>query len=440
MSRRWLGALAALFLAGCSMGPTTLLPAIPLASPPVAHEARVALSFLNDPAWSGFGTEIRPVALSDGRTAEEAVVLALIEGPKGELLPVCPKNVSLNEVYIAGDIAFIDIQPTGDMPAQQLEVFRKACLQSLSSLCQVNYVYLSVDGYLPRGLSMPVESLSSETEGGLDLLLFYTGRDTLLMLPEIGNIIPQNQSERAMAQAVVERWLQGSRSESIGAWQPGLRWEGLQRLADGSYQLQLGDDFGSEGRNYDYGALALTLCQGMPQWQQVSILFNGQPAPGGQAGLFSQAEQRALRGSEVELYFADEQAERLRPVKRILSLMEMNDRFQPVKQILMGPAEREGADIYPVLPEDAGWHDLLGAYVENDLAVLDLSAGFYQACAGMDQRAERLLAYALVNAMTWRGDIKRVLFLCEGENAVWLAGKIALSKPLLRNPGLIQDE
>jgi spore germination protein GerM len=124
-------------------------------------------------------------------------------------------------------------------------------------------------------------------------------------------------------------------------------------------------------------------------------------------------------------------------VNRAVPFLLAQDPLIAVKEILRGPLDSDPKGITNVFPPNVQQDDFLSFRRHNDLAVIDLSASFYAACANLSLDAEKLLLYAIVNTVTERKDINAVLFTSVGANAQTLSGTISLYRSLLRNPGII---
>jgi len=71
------------------------------------------------------------------------------------------------------------------------------------------------------------------------------------------------------------------------------------------------------------------------------------------------------------------------------------------------------------------------------VAKVNLSAGFYAACQVLDAEAERLLIYAMVNALCELDQVGSVRFFVEGSAVESLSRDIYLKSALMPNPGIV---
>ena len=153
-------------------------------------------------------------------------------------------------------------------------------------------------------------------------------------------------------------------------------------------------------------------------------------------GRFKAQDFVPLKGGAVTLYFADKEGKQLVPVSRALPLERARNKFAAIQELIRGLQESEDASAYPVMLSGIDQTDYVSGYLSGHTAVENFSQRFYEKCKGMEESAELLLAYSIVNTLTEYPQVTRVLFLRQGENVETLGGRIFLSVPLYRNPGL----
>ncbi len=132
---------------------------------------------------------------------------------------------------------------------------------------------------------------------------------------------------------------------------------------------------------------------------------------------------------EINIYFADENASRLVPERRLAELGAGNaaDAAAIVAEIIKGP--RSDA-LLPTVPDGAR---LLNAYELGDLLVLDFTHEIQTNHTG-GSTSELLTVYSIVNTLARNLDgIQRVRMLVEGEEVETLGGHLDLTKPLSPN-------
>ena len=77
--------------------------------------------------------------------------------------------------------------------------------------------------------------------------------------------------------------------------------------------------------------------------------------------------------------------------------------------------------------------------LDGRTAVLNLSGNFYSQCQSLDAQKERLLIYAMVNALAELDTIGAVNFLVEGRQVDSLVGSVYLRTALMPDPGIVRD-
>lgn len=140
----------------------------------------------------------------------------------------------------------------------------------------------------------------------------------------------------------------------------------------------------------------------------------------------------SYRKTELTLYFADGEEEKLRPVQTTVRYSS-NTSLQTliVEQLLKGPAP----DGYRrTLPESAS---LLGVTVRDGVCYVNFDEGFLS----QDYEVSADLAvWSLVNSLTESGDVHAVQISVNGETDVTFRGTVDLGQPFERNPDLTAEE
>ena len=109
-----------------------------------------------------------------------------------------------------------------------------------------------------------------------------------------------------------------------------------------------------------------------------------------------------------------------------------------VLEMLKGPLQGDGDNVWPVMPPGVTEQDVLSVDVYADTAYVNLSQHFKDACATMSAKTEMLLVYAIVNTITAMDGVSKVQFLIEGTQTQQLAGTLCLADPFLKNYGIIK--
>jgi len=147
--------------------------------------------------------------------------------------------------------------------------------------------------------------------------------------------------------------------------------------------------------------------------RQTTLLPRPSPSPG--------REQR-----EIKVYFADKEAAKLVPEKRLAKLGAgpAADAETIIGELIKGP---RSADLLPTIPPDTR---LLNAYALGDMLVLDFTNELQTNHTG-GSTGELLTVYSIVNTIAQNlGGIRKVQMLVEGEEIETLAGHLDLTKPL----------
>ena len=191
------------------------------------------------------------------------------------------------------------------------------------------------------------------------------------------------------------------------------------------------------------GSVALTLTSFVPEVDVVRILVNDEPITvmeiDGEIvrfpnGMVRRDDFAARIGSVATLYLPDEKGA-LHPVERAVARRAALSP-RSLLEALFEYADPAGKLALPA-PEGVSGVDILGIQVENGIALVNLSAGFYRACQTLDAAAERGLIYAIVNTLCRLNGISGVRFFIEGLSAETLSGSIYLKSALLPNPGIV---
>lgn len=142
--------------------------------------------------------------------------------------------------------------------------------------------------------------------------------------------------------------------------------------------------------------------------------------------------------SNCTLYFGDGEG-RLVAVRRPIPYYETRSARYLINCLMLGP---QPCDSQPgtqaVLPDTLRDADLLGvALLDNEMSV-NFSQSLRSLAQGMDEGAERLLVYALVNTLTELPAVRTVRFFIGGTQPDALAGHLYLPGFFMRNTGIIR--
>ena len=142
--------------------------------------------------------------------------------------------------------------------------------------------------------------------------------------------------------------------------------------------------------------------------------------------------------SNCDLYFSSPSGTLTLTRRPIPQHQAFNPRFL-IGQLALGPGPTDSVTgLSPVLPASFRDADLIGISRQGDAQLVNLSQAFHTQVKTLSERDERLMVYALVNTLTSRRDVKRVVFFLDGRQDGTFAGNIDLAGEFLRNEGIIQ--
>ena len=140
------------------------------------------------------------------------------------------------------------------------------------------------------------------------------------------------------------------------------------------------------------------------------------------------------------LYFGDG-AGRLRAVQRPIPYYEARSARYLLGCLMQGPQTCDSASgTQPVLPEGLSDADLLGVGLDEATMLLNWSPRFAAQAAPLDETAERLLVYAVVNTLCELPAVRSICFFIGGTQPQTLSGKIYLPGLFLRNMSLVREQ
>lgn len=223
-------------------------------------------------------------------------------------------------------------------------------------------------------------------------------------------------------------------------------------LGDGKYNLEL--HFArspvrtgypdSSGALLSYAALIYTITGFVPGISTVDIYVAGKRVTNvNEENWFYSGMKRSeyvgFIGSSVPIYFGDKNSDLLVEIQRSMEQGKIWSPRERVLEVFKGPLEEDGDNVWTVVRAGMTADDILSVDVYNDIAYVDLSAHFKEACAGLSKKSEMLLIYSIVNTITAMDGINRVQFTVEGKQTDEFAGFLCLSDPFLRNYGIIKN-
>lgn len=138
------------------------------------------------------------------------------------------------------------------------------------------------------------------------------------------------------------------------------------------------------------------------------------------------------------LYLGDG-AGHLRAVQRPIPYYETRSARYLLNCLMQGPQSVDSVDAQAVIPGDLGDADLLGVGLKDGVMLLNFAQRFASAAVDLDETAERLLVYAVVNTLCGLPAVRSVCFFINGAQPETLSGKIYLPGQFLKNGSLVRE-
>lgn len=372
-------------------------------------------------------------------------------------------------VMQTGRVATVDLGGDADL----LQIYELFCLKAalVNTLIEtglVDYVNVLIGGRevptndLPTGtMTRFSEDLQSawvehENEGVAslrstdytfkrDVTLYFTNTESNLMLAEVRQL---TFTRSDLASPVIRALISGpSNSSSLRRSYPSSAQivgtpsieaeDGSNSFLDVSFSYEMASVLGGTQRvrRATLAPLVITLTSFLPETDAVCIRVNRRPLDSlieedGNGRMLYREQFEGYIGRTVELYFPNGDgtlAKVTRAVPQNLSTLR-----DLAEQLFIIP---EG--VLPAFPEGVASQHLLGAFMMDDTAVLNLSREGAELFAGLDADQERACIFSIVNTLTGYDGVSRVQFLVEGRRVRSLANVISVHGPLVRNPGVV---
>ena len=141
-------------------------------------------------------------------------------------------------------------------------------------------------------------------------------------------------------------------------------------------------------------------------------------------------EYKEIKEVEVNLYFADENAQYLIPESRKIVQTE-NLAKQTISELIKGPGSET---LFPTIPETTRVKAL---YISDGIAYIDFSSEIIKDHPG-GSAGELLTVYSIVMTLTSFPEIEKVQILVEGNSGDTLVGHMDISTPLERDEGWLK--
>lgn len=465
--------MSCLLISGCEKPPADVeKPYISMKDVPRHSTVSVRLYYLSEQDNS-YAPLMSEVTVAAGSTLERAAIEALMQQPESGFLPVSGAGWRLNSVDVLRNynqnvdqsIAFIDISVPSELDYELIPTFRTACAETLLQLNRVDYLMLTVNGELPRGMGGVISTSTGEgTANETPMLLYYPNAENNYAIPIVRMVVPEDTSKDKQ---VFNELKKSSEYNLLDRMYPSnIVCTGMEAQADSN---MLTVHLSGPGSFLDNDpaqltlwnrCFALSLLANVEDKSVVTIAFksNASYSSGSVTKKWTYSiEPRhnnpstmergfhddtstltGIKGGFVQLYLADRETPSLLRTQRVCSFEEAANPYTCITEMLKGPQYDEARNMNRVAPDGVDASDFIECWIYRDTVVVNLTKRFFDRCVGIGEHQELLLTYAITNALTDYHAIKQVQFVREGVGVEDMAGRIILSQTLLRNPGIIR--
>ena len=160
-----------------------------------------------------------------------------------------------------------------------------------------------------------------------------------------------------------------------------------------------------------------------------------------EGGILMRQDFSAYLAEYCRLYFPTQSGDMLAGVNRPVPQKQSFIPRALFRQLLEGPQRADAKEgLAPALPEGISDADIIGLQIVDDVALINVSQAFADACADLSPQKERNVIYTIVNTMTELSQVRRVCFFVNGAQVASLAGSMEMRGYFVRNPGIILQE
>lgn len=413
-------------------------------------------------------SELREINLESGQLLAEAIVQALLEGPRESGLVTVLSGAKLNFIEVSGNVANIDLsgefsygQGIGLDESDTIRA-RAMLANTLTETLDVDYVNLYVEGREQGYVSVPLGSMGrlssdlalyvEQTKKKIDdneypmqrvVTLYFPDKSGEYLLCEARDI---QIADSDSANQILEELLKGpTDTENMQAFgsrltgrvtYPAMEYDedaGMQTTLN-RMQVRLRGQL-SVDEELVSAAVTCTMMGFLPRTYGVYVISDDGVIPFyGEDTFKGHSEYAAKIGTLATLYYPAEEGSALKAVRRAVAQGDAEDP-QVLLRELMQQAPEGCRQVYP---DSVSESDLLSVRLSERTAIVDLSRSWQQACQNMSEEETFLMVYSIINTLTTLPEVHQVQFLVEGA-AVRQLGSIMLHSPLLNNPGLIAE-
>ncbi|MBQ8537784.1 MAG: GerMN domain-containing protein [Clostridia bacterium] len=438
------------------------------------------------------------LTFSTARHGAETVVRALIKHPGNDTVAPLGGGVELtltgnNPVEVSRDVCTVNLGPScRQLDAKDFYQVCQAITNTLTEFPDIQYVNILASGSqvsLDVYGTLPVGTLTRRTGDDLDAIwnqaslamlnpgedpaaqrltlpmtLYFPTQSGIGILPEVRTITFEGQTPSQMTLGLLAALVQGAQYLEDVPTLPRLtelllEEPSVENLASGggrvaTLQFQSGLNEAllecNVTRSALMASLTYTLTTCVPEltavkvrigdeWIQsvtpISLYTEQMPIHFGE-GLQRRGDFSAMLLGYAKLYFAE--GSRLRQSDRPVPCYEIQNPRYLLGQLMLGSQTYDQVSrLEAVLPQGLSDADIMGFAVQGDTLLCHLSEGFWQACEGMTEEEERLMAYAMVNTLCASNQVKRVRFYFGGEQREGWSGGVYWRGEFMKNSGIV---
>ncbi|MDO4549225.1 MAG: GerMN domain-containing protein [Clostridia bacterium] len=482
--------IAALSLSGCS--PYSLVPSgnshnttvsergenIP--DPPTSdrdedYVRRVALYFV-----SSDRQQLTPISRTltvrfDDTLLENIVERLLGASSSDGVRGIVPSGTTLLYVEDSCSIATVNLSfEAANATSRDLMWMKAAIANSLIGVNDTNYVQVLINGREQSGMLLPTgamtftgdslqalwtrksteeERFSTSADASMvsrDLVLYYPAISGNFLLPEVRSVTFNTADIEKLiidelSQSPQNELCRSAFSENI---QPAAE---LVTLDDGGRVVSIAFDTDvnelSRVGGFDMwrtlASIAFSMCRNIPELDGVVVTIGGEwifsASSGDRSADFRDGIMRPddfgdAVGDVAKLYFSDGNGS-LKAIDRVLPAQNTNSARALIAELIKGPLP--GEDCHSVFPDGVTIDDIIGIRIQDQCALINLTANFYTMCQNLSFVQERGLVYSMVNTLCEMSGVNRVRFYVNSEVADTLTDYISIRSELLANPGLV---
>lgn len=433
--------------------------------------------YFPDSSYQNLVPVTRTVTRYPELTEPEQALFELLQGPieNSNLMPILIGETGLRALEVSRGIARVNFS---NMPGQLSEsecyVATMAIASTLKQFPQIQTVLLDEClTYYGQRFAQPISEVGADFFGGflshqyradsmasadlpdslqVNAVLYYPDRNGQFILPEVRQtrILSGNWGEM-----VIQELKRGPQDTTLGrtAAPDSLRLAGeieMEVNQDGEMGLFVPLTGLSEEQLQGragyllIASLVASLTALRPDFDYVMLQVDDRlitEIPGTDLGfenghISRQAAIEAL-GDVVPLYFVDDQGRGLVQVQRAVSALSRKPGEQVIGELIAGAYPQEAAGVSTPLCADLTLKDVIEIGVNGQCLYVNLAASGYDKLNSTGFFAAPQRLYAVVDTLTEVYDTSQVRFLLEGAAISDQVGNLALSEPLMRNPGII---